>query len=224
MNRALITIPAWLLIVGCFHNDKNGFEDGPYCEDTPTVATLDDISSLGFSGADMLALAEGGFDETLTWHDSDSTTPVHISVGYAEGEVRHVASTAVYPETDGPTNDIGIECEDYVEIDVSLIVTTEDGGLDEGYELALRSGDGATVSTSVDFDHSEMGGSYEFTLMDPSEYDSVTHFLDVAFDDAGCSGELSVQAEGCDDDCTGEECTCWASMDTVATWPIEDLE
>ncbi len=224
MTRALLTIPAWLLIVGCFEGDKNGLEDGPYCEDTPTVMTLEDANELGVSGAGILALAEGGFDETLVWNGIDGTTGVHVSVGYAEGEVRHVASEAVYPEGDGPTNDIGVECEDYVEVDVSMIVTTEDGGLDESYELALRSYAPEIVSASVSFDHTSMGGSYEFTLMDPSEYDSVTHFLDVGFDETGCSGELSAQAEGCDDCEDDEECTCWASSDTVATWPVEGLE
>ena len=224
MHRTLLTIPAWLLITGCFQGDKNDLEDGPYCENTATVLALDEASALGFSGADMLALAEGGFDETLTWAADSSTTPIHISVGYAEGEVRFVDSEAVYPEGEGETPAIGVECEDFVEVDVSVVVTTTDGALDETYELALISFEGTHISTSASFDHTEMGGSYEFTLMDPSEYDDVTHGLDMAFDAAGSSGELTAMAEGCDDDCTGDECTCWASIDTIASWPIDDLE
>jgi hypothetical protein len=218
MNRTLFTIPACLLLVGCFEKRDPSLEDGPYCENTPTVVTLEETTELGFSGADLMALAEGGFDETLTWIEDGSTTPVHVSVGYAEGEVRYVSSEAVYPDSDEPTIDIGIECQDYLEVDVSLVITTEDGALDESLELALRSDEGTRVSGSLELDHTQLDGSYEFTLMDPSEYDSVTHFLDVLFEESGCSGELMAQAEGCDDDCTGDECTCWASNDTVASW------
>jgi hypothetical protein len=224
MHRTLLTIPAWILLVGCFDGDKNALEDGPYCEDTPTVVALEELTELGLSGADLLLLAEGEHAEVLTWAETGTTTPVAVTVAFTEGEVRFVDSEAVYPEGDEPTTAIGVECEDYVEVDVSLAITTEDGALDEAYELALRSYDGATVSASVSFDHAEMIGSYELTLMDPSEYDSVEHGLDVAFDEAGSSGELIVMAEGCDDDCSGDECACWASMDTVASWPAEDLQ
>jgi hypothetical protein len=217
MTRILLTIPAWFLIVGCFEgNDKDFEATGPHCEDTPTVLTLEEASSLGFSGADLLALASGVHSETLSWA-SGGSTPVTVTVTWGEGEVRFMDSEAVYPDT-GLTMDIGIECQDYLEVDVALTIATEDGALDESFDLALRSDEGTTVSASVQLDHTQMNGSYEFTLMDPSEYDSVTHFLDVAFDETGCSGEFMAQAEGCDDDCTGDECTCWASNDTVATF------
>jgi len=224
MNRMMITIPAWLLLVGCFENDKDGLEDGPYCENTPTVVNVDETTDLGFSGADLLALAEGGFDETLTWVADGATTPIHVSVGFAEGEVRYVSSIAVYPEGDEPTIGIGVECEDFVELDVSVIITTVDGALDETLELTLDSYDGTEASARTSIDHTEMGGSYEFTLMDPSEYDALSHSFALVFDETGSSGEFTAQAEGCDDDCSGDECTCWASMDTIATWTAGEPE
>ena len=224
MDRTLLTLPAWLLLVGCFDNGEHTLEDGPYCENTPTAISLGDAAAMGFSGADMLALTQGGFDETLTWAASATTTPIHISVGYAEGEVRFVDSIAVYPEGDGDTPAIGVECEDFMEVDVSIIITTEDGALDETYELALASADGVHVVANTSFDHTQMGGSYEYTLLDPSEYDDVSHGLALTFDEDGSRGELTAMAEGCDADCTGDECTCWASIDTVAYWPLDDSE
>jgi hypothetical protein len=60
--------------------------------------------------------------------------------------------------------------------------------------------------------------------MDPSEYDSVQHGLSVSFEEGASRGEITAQAEGCDDDCSGDECTCWASIDTVAYWESEEPE
>jgi hypothetical protein len=172
----------------------------------------------------MLALAEGEFAETLTWLADDATTPLAVSVAYAEGEVRFIDSVAVYPDQGVLTEDIGVLCYASVEVDVTLSITTEDGALDESFELAISSMDGLEIGAGETFHHDDMVGSYEFTLMDPSEYDDVNHSLHVNFDEAGCSGSFEAQAEGCDDGCTGDECTCWASMDTVASWPLEDLE
>jgi hypothetical protein len=223
MNRTLLTIPAWLVVVGCFDKGRQDLANGPHCEDSPAVVTLEEITELGFTGADMLALAQGEHLETLSWAADGSTSPVLVTVTYSEGEVRFVDSEAVYPDT-GMTIGIGIECSDRVELDATIAISTEDGALAESYELTLASGDGTSVSARSSFDHEAMQGSYTFSLMDPSEYDSVTHSLSFLFDEAGSSGEFSAQAEGCDDDCDGDECTCWASMDTIATWPAEDLE
>jgi hypothetical protein len=224
MYRTLLTIPAWFLLVGCFEGDKNTLEDGPYCEDTPTVVGLDEVTALGFSGADLLLLAEGEHAETLTWAETGATTPVAVGVAYAEGEVRFVDSVAVYPEGDGETPAIGVECFARVEVDVTLTIATEDGALDESFALSLGSQDGLTTTAWYSFDHEELNGSYEFTLMDPSEYDSVQHGLSVSFEEGASRGEITAQAEGCDDDCSGDECTCWASIDTVAYWESEEPE
>ena len=224
MHRTLLTIPAWILLVGCFEGDKNTLEDGPYCEDSPTVITLEEATALGFSGADLLLLAEGEHTETLVWAETEATTPLAVGVSYDAGEVRYIDSVAVYPEGDGDTPAIGVECFARVEVDVTISLATEDGAFDESFDLALSSEDGVHASAGLSFDHGDLAGSYEFTLMDPSEYDDVSHSLRVTFDEAGCSGELTAQAEGCDDACEGDECTCWASMDTIATWPAEDLE
>jgi len=236
MKRTLITIPAWLLLAGCVGGARD-LASAPRCEDTPTVITLEEVSELGFSGAETLALAEGAFDGLLSWHGDDyadpsevSTSPVHVSVAYAEGEVRLVASQAVYPEGDAPTMDLGLICEDYLEVDVSLVVTTEDGGLDESYEVALRSFDGQRATAYAEFDHGSMGGSYDYAMEYSMEVDSVTHSLEVSFDEAGCGGELVVRVEGCYngyeswDDCTTRDCDCWSSSDTVASWSGEAAE
>ncbi len=219
-----IPLSALLLLSGCFQDKGSGLADnGPHCEDTPSVITLEEATDLGFSGAELLALAEGEHAETLTWLASDTTTGLTVTVHYDAGEVRFVDSEAVYPDT-GMSEAIGVECDDRVEVDVTVAVVTEDGALNESFGLALSSTDGASASARVSFDHTELNGSYTFDLMDPSEYDSVEHSLDMSFDAEGSGGELTAQAEGCDDCPDDQECTCWASMDTIATWPSEDLE
>lgn len=233
MRGIPIFIPTCLFLTGCI----GGLASAPTCVDTATVIALEDVTELGFSGADLLVLAEGDFDGQLTWYGDEhayppeeTSTPVSVSVGYAAGEVRFVASELVYPEGDGPTMDIGIVCDDRVEVDVSLVIFTEDGGLDEDLSLALRSFDGVHVTAGLAFDHSTLGGTYEYTLEHPLEVDSVAHSMEVSFGDTGCSGELVARAEGCYDghsswdDCTTRECNCWSSTDTVALWSAEGLD
>ncbi len=223
MNRALLTIPAWLLVAGCFI-DKEATDDGPYCEETPTVVTLEEVTELGFSGADLLVLAEGSFEEELTWLTDDSTTTVTVDVAYAEGEVRYVTSEAVYPDEGETSIAIGIECEDYLELDVTIAIATVDGSLAESLDTTISSYDGTVSTTRQSFAPEEIQGTYEYTEMDPSEYDELELGIAVEFDEVGCSGEMTVTTQGCDDDCEGDECTCWASNGTVASWPIEDLQ
>lgn len=230
MTNIPIIIPTWLLLVSC----AGELPGAPTCVDTSVAITLEEGTELGFSGADLLVVAEGEFDGLLTWYGDEyayppeeSSTPVYLSVGYAAGEVRYVASELVHPEGDGPTMDLGIVCDDRVEVDVSLVITTEDGGLDEDLTLALRSSDGVRVRAGLVFDHSTLDGSYDYTLEHPLEVDSVIHSLEVSFVDTGCSGELVARAEGCHDghsswdDCTTKECNCWSSTDTVASWPAD---
>ncbi len=221
MNRALLTIPAWLLVTGCFTGKEDLEGNGPYCEDTPTAITLEEVTELGFSAADLLAAAEGSFEEELYWAGVDGTTTITVDVNYAEGELNYVTSSAVYPDEGETSIAIGIECEDYVEVYVAADIATADGALDETMELALSSRDGLTTAASKSFAEGELQGSYEYTGMDPSEYDSIAYAINVAFDEEGCSGALLVQTEGCDADCDGDECTCWAGSETVAEWPVQ---
>lgn len=232
MKHALFTLPVSALLAGCL--GAGALPDTPSCADTPTAITLEELSALGFSGADLLTLAEGEHVGTLTWYPGGDTepaderdTPLLLTVRYDGGGVRHVASEAVYPEGDEGAADIAIVCEDRIEVDVTLAISTDDGGLDEVYALALASTDGLRATATVTFDHSTMGGSYQYTLDHPLDTDSVTHSLYAAFDEAGSGGEIVATAGGCYDghdswdDCTTRDCNCWSSSDTVARWWAE---
>ena len=217
MTRSLLSTASLLLLAGCF--DENLEASAPYCEDVATVITLEEATALGFSGADVLALAEGTFDETLTWTADGSTTPVQVVVSYAEGEVRFVDSEVVTPEgEDGEILDIYVECPDRIEVDVTVAVATEDGGFDEAWDVALSSTDGLTAGGSVS--PADFTGTYEYTAMDPSEYDELSYRVTVGFDGNGTSGEAFADAQGCDTDCEGDECTCWDMQDPIASWPL----
>ncbi len=221
MTRIALTVTTCLLAAGCFLGNKD-LADGPYCEETATLVSLEELTELGFSGADLLALAEGSFEQTLTWTEDGSSTALTVDVVHADGEVRYVASTAVYPDDGGTTIDIGVECEDYVEVDVTIDITTADGELAESLETSIASFYGTEVRARESLAPEDIQGSYEYTGMDPSEYDELDLDLSVELDEAGCSGEMTVTTQGCDDDCDGNECTCWASNDVVAIWPEEE--
>ena len=206
-----------LTLVAC--GDENKGDDVvaemPYCEETRTEVGLDEVSPLGFSGAQVLALAEGEWTSTLVF-DGGSETPLAIGVTALDATAVHVDSEAVYP-TGGEVADIAVICDDYVEVQVFSSFVSEDGSFDEAWSVPLRSFDGLQAGASVDFDDQALQGSYRFTELDPSEYDEVIHFLTASFDGAATSGVVDAQATG-QEDCTGSDCTAWAANFTVATW------
>ncbi|MFH1468093.1 MAG: hypothetical protein ABIO70_27145 [Pseudomonadota bacterium] len=216
MTRTLLSASALLLLGACSEKAAEDYA-GPHCEDTPTVITLEEATALGFSGADVLALAEGIRDETLTWTADESTTPVHVTVTYDAGEVRFVDSEPVYPEgEDGAIQDIAVVCDDRVEVDVTVTVVTDDGGFDEAWDVALASIDGLSAGASVDLE--SFTGSFTYDTSELGEYEELSYNVMLGFDEAGASGDAFAQAQGCEEDCDEDECTCWASQDPIATW------
>ena len=202
-------------------NDKTDLGDSPYCDDTVTVLGVDDVGTLGFSGQDMLALAEGTHDETFVWTRTAESSALSLVVRHDGGEVRQVESEAVYPE--GTTVDIGIECPDRIEVDVAVTFETADGAFAEAWDLALVAVSAGTVAMDVVLDPDALGGSYDMNadITDP-DWDDRGLWASGRFETARSSGEITGQVSGGDDDCQdGEVCTAWSGMVDVGRWGVE---
>lgn len=212
---------ALLLLPGCFlFGDREA--DMPYCEEIVTVLGMDEVSALGFSGADLVALAEGTHVETLRWSEDGATTELTLEVAITATEVRYVDAEPVYPE-EGDVPAIGIECPDSLEVDATLGFTTADGAFAESFATEIASYEGEQAFTWITVDPEELEGTWTYTLMDPSEYDELSLFVDMAFDADGSTGVVYAQASGAEE-CDDDECTAWATQDEVATWPAEAAE
>jgi len=200
---------------GCPRN--HGDLDGPYCEDTRTDVAIGDASALGFSGADLVALAisPSPWSDTLTWHEGGETG---FTLTLAGGTTaRHVESAAVYPDG-GMALDIAIECFDRIEVDADATFVSDDGSFDEAWPVVLESTDGLTTRFAKTLDPFALGGTFDvMPLITEPDWDDVDLWIAASFDGEVTWGEVHGQVSGTEE-CAGNECTGWAMDMPVATW------
>lgn len=190
----------------------------PYCEDVATALAMDEVSPLGFSGADVLAFAAGTKDETLVYaRRGVDDTPLTLELGSVDG-ARFVQSTAVYPDEGGVQADIGVVCDDRVEVDVAVELITADGAFDEAWQGALVAISGDAASTRHELDPDALGGTYDMDVdIDVADYDARSLWVEIQLDAIGTSGAIRGQVSG-EEDCTSGDCAAWSSEVVVGTW------
>lgn len=215
MTRFFPILPL-LVLTAC--PDGGKADEGPHCEDTRTPIAFDEVTSLGFSANDKLAGVPLEEATRLLYADGVATD---LTVGFAPAEGAYfVDSEAVYPEG-GMTTDIGVICEDRIEVEGMLAFATADGAFSESFASTLSaSADSVSVHQELDLDG--LNGSFDIVPFVQSEdYDALSAWIDVRFQDGASVGTISGQASG-EDECTGDECTAWAESVEVAEWPIAD--
>lgn len=213
---SLMLLPA-VALVGC---PQPANDEGAYCKDTATVLTMDEVSELGFSGADVLDNVEGLHDSTLTWTLDGDTTELIMDVLYDGGEARFIVSEAVYPDDGGMENDMEIICDDRVEIDVAVTLSTDDLVLDESWTVALRALDATAASFLLyDLDPTDFTGTYDFMAFDPAEWDEVVTSISAGVNADGAFGTMDETASKVED-IDGPDSAATASLKNIAEWPL----
>ncbi|MCA9683733.1 MAG: hypothetical protein KC457_16150 [Myxococcales bacterium] len=155
-------------------DEPNGNElagDNSSCKDTATVlASVEEVSALGFSAAEILAVAEGEHSSPIFWHDAIQDGFIDVDFGpetgegtltvkitHGGGEIRFVDSE---PEDDGFGDGFYGDCPDRLEIDVTAEISTSGGALAESVPVTLR----ATTTLLSNFHASlaldEIAGSF----------------------------------------------------------------
>ncbi len=167
-----------------------------HCEERGAVTLeLDEQSTLGFSAADMLALADNAQDQTLNWHALSN-----VSVGPESGEQaltleitsRGQARLVDY-ERKANGFEIGGECPDRLEVPVTLKLRSAQGALDESIEttLSARSAHVARIYHRLPAD--KIAGSLEVEAQDGFKLNSLTVALSLT--SFGGSGEITPMLE-----------------------------
>lgn len=207
-----------LLLLACTGDNKvDG--DGAWCEDVPTAVALDEVTELGFSGAELWALAAGERTAPLTWARGGEAV-LTLGVTGEPAEARFVDSV---PHTEDGGSTIGIECTDRVEVDADVRFVTDDGAFDEAWALPLSATEASLVSFHRRLDLDALGGSYDpaadiEAAVGDEPYESVSVDVRGELDAAGTRGAVAGQVDGeeqCEDDGT---CSDWAAELPVATW------
>jgi hypothetical protein len=216
---AVLALSGLAGLTGCGDRDSDVVEM-PYCEETKTPITdLSAATALGFSAADLIALGTGDFTDTMSWVDG-STSPLALSV--VAGDAVWVESVAVYPESDGSTELIGVECLPRVEVAVTVSVSTEDGRLAEvggaAFSGALSSMAVGSASMTVPVD--ALAGTLDLASFAPEDgYTdmSASFSYDVA-SDGTTSGSISAMYEYVEECPETDDCTASASMVEIGRW------
>lgn len=213
MHRPLLAALAPLaLLLGCFEKEDNYWM--PYCEESRSPLSGGEASPLGFSIEEGQTALGGAWSLPLSWA-SGGSVPMALELALA-GEGDFVDLEPAEAPEDATVPSIYVVCDDYVEVEATLELLSDDGRIDDRFvlDLMLSAADQAqgyiTLETS-DFHDPSIFDAYlvaSATEQGPS--------LTIRLGPAGAiSGEIGWEAQGED----GE--TAWASYDIVASWSLE---
>lgn len=209
--------------------DNGGEVGGSNCDATRTPIEFDQESSLGFSAADVVALAAGSHSETLAWLqselvDSSGGEPTEVEVHIEFGdEARFVDLEPKSGGDDGLLGEggpgIGHDCHDRLELEATLSVKTADGALDESVPVVVWAETARLAQATFSLDADELAGSLEVAVKGPPglEPDGPPKLgFHVRIADVGFAGNIGVQATF-----QGDEAAV-AGAGPLAQWPKDN--
>lgn len=130
------------------------------CKATRTVISADEVTPLGFSGAQLLATAEGSYTGALTWQAVDaSEVTTNVTPGQTTLSLRIARSGEIRlldQENNGPAT---IACPDGIEAQVEVQATTADGLLAETRQGMLVGWSQNESHFSIDFESAPPTGT-----------------------------------------------------------------
>lgn len=206
MKTSFVTL-AFLLASGALISD--GIK--PYCAETVIEVDIDHITELGFSGGDLLNLANVERSLDWSWEYKEGTTTLTLFAQSAAQTARFIDSVAVYP--DGAI-EIGIICPDRVEVDAWVTFVTEDGAFDERFYVQLYDTDGTDCRTetgdlcltpgheakfATTFGHQTLNGNFYHEVLVPEDW-TIDFYVEGKFKADGAQSNVYGQAFTCEDD------------------------
>ncbi|NJK31274.1 MAG: hypothetical protein HC927_02025 [Deltaproteobacteria bacterium] len=187
-------------------NGENAGDFGE-CVNTPTVlASVDEVSALGFSAADVLAFADGEHGSPLFWRAPDSEFGVEygpesgegsltVSIAHSGGEIRFIDSEP--KEGNLGEGDFDDDCQDRLEIDVMAQINTAGGALAESLPVTLKASSDLLAQFDAEIPVEDLAGSMTVTALDP-DFTVGPVALHVGVSSFGLNGSISgsVTVEG----------------------------
>ncbi|MEM6290985.1 MAG: hypothetical protein AAGA54_06950 [Myxococcota bacterium] len=179
------------------------------CDQIPTVIGLEDDNVTDRTAQQVLDVALGEYTGAMRWVDEGPVlyqgalgpTPTTLELTYAGGDVRSVEGVLVEAcGHDGPC-----PCPSVLEIDAGLRITTEDGAIDDTFEVVLTYSQGddsgfdpAGISINQVFDPDASGGTLAGSDFAVSETFEVLEFsFGFGLDEAGAlGGSIGAEVEG----------------------------
>lgn len=108
----------------------------PYCQETVLLYDFDLVTPLGFSGNDLLNTVGAVRPVTISYGYKAEPSFGTLSLEPSALQVKYIQSEPVYPSG----TDVGIVCNDRMEVDVKLGLNSEDGAFADTWDATLVSG------------------------------------------------------------------------------------
>jgi hypothetical protein len=182
-----------------------GNAGGSQCQAEPeALASLDVVTPLGISAAQVLAFAQGEHESSIRWQ------PLEVAT-FAPESGEHAVTVRVTPEdskarfvkyserpntggSGGPTIELAPQsCEglDAVEIDVKVDIMSDGGAIDEHLAGTLRASSALWATLHLDLKAAELGGDFHVVSSKPAGFTLAQLAIDLGFSPLGLRGSVS---------------------------------
>jgi hypothetical protein len=159
------------------------------------VIAVDARSSLGFSGADVLAALGARQSRTLTYAGG-ATTSLALALDHDGGSIEFVErefrseDSGREPAISGM--EIASDCGDVLELELTLSFETADGAFDEAWPVTLSADSSSSARIHHVFDPDALSGSYS---IDRGSYDDVSGMVSLNLVGMIWTGAIYAQGE-----------------------------
>ena len=213
MRRHLGIAAGLALTTGCFSTfggGQSGEEDIGCLPVSDTELADGEDSVLGFGGAELTSLANGGHDATLSWETGEETA-LALDVSFI-GPARFL--DLEWQDSDGDLAETQEDaCADVVARRATVVVSTADGALNELFTLDLTASSADRADFYVPLDLENLEGTL---VIDPGAFDGVTAWVNGSFETSGTTGVI--EAQGTSSTGEGDDDTTSATSIPVASW------
>lgn len=159
----------------------------PICDGPYDPYDLDEVSPIGFSGADVLAELGETHSTTITWSDGVASTLTvrveHDDEIQDEGNILYVD-----PMDDHPN------CSERADVPIRLTLTTDDGLLELSFVEMLKATETDAATLVGNPSGIQFLGSFDLAaVVGAANLDAVAPHLELTFDGSGSTGEITAR-------------------------------
>ncbi len=187
------------------------------CETISTQdSTLESTELTGFSAAAVLDALSEPTTTQVTYLDGTSSS-LTISVNYADGAIQLVEKPGM--EAD-PTWDPQEPCLSHINIEATLVLSSEDGAIDVTESVNLKAYQVDYVTTAHEILSGAIVNLLEASTLNPGDNDRIRYYLDNAWREDTVTGNLmaTVETNALSSEESSAETIVSISMNNLAEW------
>ncbi len=169
---------------------------------------VDETTALGFTGAQVIALAQGSHAASLTWASNQTSVELVPAAGKSTitFDVKADEGTLELMDLEPKEGAGGMEnalsedepCKDELRFTANVHVKSDNGAFDDDFEAVFRASAARLVETSIELSPGKLEGSFDVTVVTPENAQSIQNRLELGFLPGSVSGTISGMVEASD--------------------------